>query len=191
MNYWSQNVRWHASPVIAPLSYLYGFLQNDFCGTAIYVVLIIFYWYWESREQDFDIMLILHLFLSNLNCGVRCDHVKTNDVLFLIILRSIWNHLKLKSLIIDLPLIRWPCCRGMVTVECVFSYVWARMASEDTIVRVLSLRDIVQWGPAGNAHVQQHCFLSRRTWYHRIRYVYQTLCCFYTARMMINLLLFM
>lgn len=41
-------------------------------------------------------MLILHFFSSNLNCGIRCDHVNTNDVLVLIILRSIWNHLEIE-----------------------------------------------------------------------------------------------
>lgn len=80
----------------------------------------------------------------------------------------------LKSLIIDLCLARWPCGRGVVTVEYVFSHMWARLASEDTIMRFLSLWDIVQRCLTGNAHVQQHRFLSRWTWDHRLRYVYQT-----------------
>lgn len=79
------------------------------------------------------------------------------------------------SLSISVSLLRWPCCRGVVTVECVFSHMWARLASEDTIVCFLSLWDTVQRCPAGNTHVQQHSFLSRWTWNHRLRYVYLTL----------------
>ncbi len=59
-------------------------------------------------------------------------------------------------------------------MECVFSHVWARLASEDAVMCVFSLWDTVQRRPAGNTHVQQHRFLSRRPWDHRLRYVNRT-----------------
>lgn len=77
-----------------------------------------------------------------------------------------------RFLSISVLLFRWPCGRGVVTVECVFSHMWAGLASEDEIMCFLSLWDSVQRSPAGNTHVQQHRFLSRRTWDHRLRYVY-------------------
>ncbi|KAF3833627.1 hypothetical protein F7725_024831 [Dissostichus mawsoni] len=67
------------------------------------------------------------------------------------------------SLSTSVLLFRRPCGRGVVSVECVFSYMRARLASEDAIMRFLSLWDTMQRSPAGNAHVQQHSFLSGRS----------------------------
>lgn len=69
------------------------------------------------------------------------------------------------------PLHRRPRGWGVVTVEHVFPHVWPRLASEDALLRLLSLWDPVQRCPAGNAHMQQHLFLSRWTWNRGLRYM--------------------
>lgn len=66
---------------------------------------------------------------------------------------------------------RRPRSWGVVAVERVLPHVRPRLASEDAVVRLLSLRDAVQWRPAGDAHVQQHLLMSWRTWNRGLRYV--------------------
>lgn len=69
------------------------------------------------------------------------------------------------------PQHRRPCSRGVVAVERVLPHVRPRLASEDAVVRLLSLRDAVQRRPAGDAHVQQHLLMSWRTRNRGVRYV--------------------
>lgn len=74
---------------------------------------------------------------------------------------------------------RWPSSRGVVTVECVFSYMWTRLASAYPFVCFVTVWDVVQRCTSRNPHVQQHCFLSRWTRDYKLRYVQYPLLTYY------------
>lgn len=132
---------------------------------------------------DFSITCSWFYLFATLYTG-SCDHDTTNDAFFtwrVFVPPALkhqhhknWNQSELTSLSISVLLSRWPRSRGVVAVECVFSHVRARLASEDTVMCFFPLWDTMQRRPEGNTHVQQHRFLSRWTWDHRLRCVYRT-----------------
>lgn len=178
MNLWSPHV--HCQTFIEPLTILMWliilFLWHTNICRCNHTVEKKVLWYWVSTGTGMWHILSPVFEHACFKLQACAAILKLITVFFSITLSSISNisALKLTCLITDFSLIRRPSCWGVVAVECVFSHMRARLASEDAIMCFFSLRNVVQRSPSGNTHVQQHRFLSRWTWDDRLRYVHQT-----------------